>query len=67
MRKIVCTLTAIFVWGYSSVVVHLTADQEVPSSTLGAPYIGATGSLSVRKVRFNLHIEADGPFIDQGV
>ena len=46
---------------------HLTADQEVPSSTLGAPYIGATGSLSVRKVRFNLHIEADGPFIDQGV
>ena len=23
--------------GYSSVVEHLTADQEVPSSTLGAP------------------------------
>ena len=26
-----------FLWGYSSVVEHLTADQEVPSSTLGAP------------------------------
>ena len=25
--------------GYSSVAVHLTADQEVPSSTLGAPYL----------------------------
>ena len=25
------------VWGYSSVAEHLTADQEVPSSTLGAP------------------------------
>ena len=24
-------------WGYSSVVEHLTADQEVPSSNLGAP------------------------------
>lgn len=25
------------IWGYSSVAEHLTADQEVPSSTLGAP------------------------------
>ena len=25
-------------WGYSSVVEHLTADQEVPRSTLGAPW-----------------------------
>ena len=25
------------IWGYSSVVEHLTADQEVPSSNLGAP------------------------------
>ena len=25
--------------GYSSVAEHLTADQEVPSSTLGAPYL----------------------------
>ena len=25
-------------WGYSSVVEHLTADQEVPSSNLGAPF-----------------------------
>ena len=24
-------------WGYSSVVEHLTADQEVPSSNLGTP------------------------------
>ena len=24
---------------YSSVAVHLSADQEVPSSTLGAPYL----------------------------
>ena len=46
---------------------HLTADQEVPSSTLGAPYIDVTCSLSVRNVGFNLHIEAGQPFIDQGV
>ena len=26
-------------WGYSSVVEHLTADQEVPSSNLGAPLL----------------------------
>ena len=26
------------VWGYSSVVEHLTADQEVPGSNPGAPY-----------------------------
>ena len=27
----------VYEWGYSSVVEHLTADQEVPSSNLGAP------------------------------
>lgn len=29
--------TGIVYWGYSSVVKHLTADQEVLSSNLGAP------------------------------
>ena len=28
---------AVWMWGYSSVVEHLTADQEVPGSNPGAP------------------------------
>ena len=28
-----------YMWGYSSGVEHLTADQEVPGSYLGAPFL----------------------------
>ena len=72
MRKnIIFMQSTLLMWGYSSVVEHLTADQEVPSSNLGAPFLLFFSFYMVtinkiQKIHFPLciyHLRAGGKYV----